>query len=101
MRKVRSNATKNRKEGYQAKAGKEFKERMKTDFLWANKISDNRKKANLASVKTRRNRKADTVEFVRSLRSQGTKYKDISAITGYSMGMISNIIKGKSHANLS
>ena len=101
MRKVRSNATKNRKEGYQAKAGKEFKERMKTDFLWAKKISDNRKKANLASVKTRRNRKADTVEFVRSLRSQGTKYKDISAITGYSMGMISNIIKGKSHANLS
>ena len=45
MHKVRSDATKNRAEGYQAEAGEKFKERFASDPEYAAKISKNRARA--------------------------------------------------------
>jgi hypothetical protein len=94
MRKVRSNATKNRKEGYQAKAGKEFKERMKTDFLWANKISEQRKKAKIESVKAKYLKDESRVVMVRQMRKNGCKYEEIKKATGFFISVISGILNG-------
>jgi hypothetical protein len=63
IKKVRSEATKSRKEGYQKKAGLEFKEKFKSDPEYAKKISENRKRANLASQEARKKKRSDHAEM--------------------------------------
>ena len=95
MKFVRSNATKNRKEGYQAEVGKKFKERFAADAEYSESIRKNRKLANLASIKVRQAAVADKVTQVRAMRAAGALYKDIQKQTGYSLGAISNILNNK------
>lgn len=97
MKNVRSNATKNRKEGYQAKSGEDFKKRMKSDLVWANKISENRKKAKAASIKAKYLKDEDRVAMVRRMRKDGYKYDEISKKTGFFISVISGIINGKQY----
>ena len=96
MRRVRSLATKDRVEGYQRKAGKEFKRKFASDASYAEIISQNRKRANAASIEVRRSIAAEKVELVRKMRQSGASYKQIQIQTGYSLGAISNIINRKS-----
>jgi hypothetical protein len=72
-------------------------ERMK-DVNYSVPLSENRKKAQKASLKTRRARCFEKVQLVFAMREIGNSYKEISKKTKYSLGMISNILKGKNHA---
>lgn len=95
MRTVRSNATKDRQEGYQKQAGEEFRKRMQQDDEFASRISVNRKKANAASIKVRQSAVSDKVAKVRQMRAEGYLYKQIQQETGYSLASISNILNNK------
>lgn len=95
MKFVRSNATKNRKEGYQVEAGKKFKERFAADEKYSESIRHNRKLANLASIKVRQSAVADKAIKVRDMRASGASYKDIKKETGYSLASISLILNNK------
>lgn len=97
MKNVRSNATKNRKEGYQAKAGQAFREKMKIDLVWANQISAQRKKAKEASIKAKYAKDEDRVALVRRMRKDGYKYDEISEKTGFFISVISGILNGKKY----
>jgi len=95
MRTVRSNATKDRQEGYQKQAGEEFRKRMQQDDEFASRISVNRKKANAASIKVRQSIVSDKVAKVRQMRAEGYLYKQIQQETGYSLASISYILNNK------
>jgi len=95
MRTVRSNATKDRQEGYQKQAGEEFRKRMQQDDEFASRISVNRKKANAASIKVRQSIVSDKVAKVRQMRAKGYLYKQIQQETGYSLASISYILNNK------
>jgi hypothetical protein len=95
MRTVRSNATKDRQEGYQKQAGEEFRKRMQQDDEFASRISVNRKKANAASIKVRQSIVLDKVAKVRQMRAEGYLYKQIQQETGYSLASISYILNNK------
>jgi hypothetical protein len=95
MRTVRSNATKDRQEGYQKQAGEEFRKRMQQDYEFASRISVNRKKANAASIKVRQSIVSDKVAKVRQMRAEGYLYKQIQQETGYSLASISYILNNK------
>ncbi len=95
MNKVKSDATKNRIEGYQSAAGEKFKERFFSDAEFALKISKNRAKAQEASLKIRRAGSAEKADMVRSMRALGSQYKDIQKATGYSLASISFILNNK------
>lgn len=95
MHKVRSDATKNRFEGYQAEVGQKFKERFVADAVYAEAISKNRIKAQQASLEIRRAGSAEKADMVRSLRILGLQYKEIQKATGYSLASISLILNNK------
>jgi len=95
LRKVRSNATKDRQEGYQKQAGEEFRKKMQQDKEYASRISENRKKANAKSVKVRQAAVSDKVTKVRQMRADGCLYKQIQEETGYSLAAISLILNRK------
>jgi hypothetical protein len=95
MHKIRSDATKNRVEGYQAQAGKKFKERFSSDAAYAEAVSKNRVEAQQASLKIRRAGSAEKADMVRSMRALGSQYKDIQKTTGYSLASISLILNNK------
>ena len=98
MHKVRSVATKNRTEGYQAEAGKKFKKRFATDFDYAEKISKNRvaaQKISSALIKLKSTAKA---EKVLAMRASGKKYSEIMQEVGCSIGFVSKVVN---HADIS
>jgi len=95
MHKVRSDATKNRFEGYQAEAGQKFKKRFVSDAVYAEAISKNRIKAQQASLEIRRAGSVEKADMVRSLRILGLQYKEIQKATGYSLASISHILNNK------
>jgi len=92
MNKVRSNATKNRKEGYQAKAGKEFKNKFSSDAEYSNKISINRRKAQEKSAQVIREKSLIKAQKVMSLRKEGMTYDQIKEIVDCSLGFISKVV---------
>ena len=92
MNKVRSNATKKRKEGYQSKAGKEFKNKFSSDAEYANKISINRRKAQEKSVQVIREKSLIKAQKVMSLRKEGMTYDQIKEIVDCSLGFISKVV---------
>lgn len=98
MHKVRSAATKKRTEGYQAEAGRKFKERFATDFYYAKKISKNRvaaQKISAALIKLKSTAKA---EKVLAMRASGKKYSEIMQEVGCSIGFVSKVVN---HADIS
>lgn len=97
MRKVRSNATACRKEGYQKAAGQAFAERFKADADYAKPISENRKKANAASVAAKYRQDEERVRMVRQLRKAGHKYDEISQKTGFFISVILGIVNNKQY----
>jgi hypothetical protein len=92
MNKVRSNATKNRKEGYQAKVGKQFKNKFSSDAEYANKISINRRKAQEKSAQIIREKSLIKAQKVMSLRKEGMTYDQIKEIVDCSLGFISKVV---------
>jgi hypothetical protein len=97
---ARSKATKNRQEGYQAIAGIAFKEKISTDSEFSKHISENRKKAKIASTLALHQKMNDRVQKVRQMRLHGSAYKEISQATGISISVISNILLGKSYVGV-
>ena len=97
---ARSQATRNRVEGYQAKAGVSFKERMLIDAEFSSRISENRKKAKIASMEALHLKMSEKVKQVRRMRLEGAAYKKISECTEFSIPMISNILLGKAYADV-
>ena len=98
MHKVRSDATKNRAEGYQAQAGEKFKERFASDPEYAAKISKNRARAQEASAATLRLRSAAKAEKILAMRADGKKYSEIVQEIGCSIGFVSKVVN---HADVS
>lgn len=100
MHKVRSNATACRNEGYQKAAGQAFAQRFKTDAAYAKPISENRKKANAASVAAKYKQDEERVRMVRQLRKAGHKYDEISQKTGFFISVISGIVNNKQYIGI-
>jgi hypothetical protein len=98
MHKVRSEATKNRTEGYQAEAGEKFKERFALDSEYAAKISKNRARAQEASAAASRLRSAAKAEKILAMRADGKKYSEIMQEVGCSIGFVSKVVN---HADIS
>jgi hypothetical protein len=98
MHKVRSDATKNRAEGYQAEAGEKFKERFASDPEYAAKISKNRARAQEASAAASRLRSAAKAEKILAMRADGKKYSEIVQEIGCSIGFVSKVVN---HADVS
>jgi hypothetical protein len=92
MHKVRSDATKNRTEGYQSEAGKRFKERFATDYEYSKKISKNRAKAQQASVESIKLKSSKKAEKILAMRADGKKYNDIMQEVGCSIGFVSKVV---------
>jgi hypothetical protein len=92
MKSVRSNATKNRKEGYQKEVGQAFRQRFASDANYAKPISENRKKANRASVEARNKISFEKAQMVLKLKSEGKKYSEIKNAINVSMGFISKVV---------
>jgi hypothetical protein len=92
MRKARSEATKNRKEGYQKSAGEAFKEKFKTNSEYAQRISDQRVKAQKASAQAIRLKSLVKAKKVLEMRSAGAKYDEIKRSVGCSIGFISKVV---------
>jgi hypothetical protein len=92
MKSVRSNATKNRKEGYQKEAGKKFKEKFSSDHDYAKSISEKKVKAQKASSNIIREKSAIKAKKVLDLRMQGKKYDEIVIEVGCSIGFVSKVI---------
>jgi hypothetical protein len=92
MKEVRSNATKFRVEGYQKEVGKIFKQRFKSDPEFAKNISENRAKAQKASVEVIRLKSFEKAKKVLQMRALGAKYDDIKKSVGCSMGFISKVV---------
>lgn len=92
MHKVRSDATKNRAEGYQAQAGEKFKERFASDPEYAAKISKNRARAQEASAAASRLRSAAKAEKILAMRADGKKYSEIVQEIGCSIGFVSKVV---------
>lgn len=92
MHKVRSDATKNRIEGYQAEAGKKFKERFAKDFEYAEKISKNRTKAQKASAASTRLKSSEKAKKILAMRADGKKYSDIMKEVECSIGFVSKVV---------
>ena len=97
MHKARSYATTCRKEGYQKATGQAFAERFKTDAEYAKPISENRKRANAASVAAKYRQDEERVRMVRQLRKAGHKYDEISQKTGFFISVISGIVNNKQY----
>jgi hypothetical protein len=98
MHKVRSDATKNRIEGYQFEAGKKFKKRFVSDPDYALKISKNRVIAQQASAASLRLKSAAKAEKILAMRASGKKYSEIVQEIGCSIGFVSKVVN---HANIS
>jgi DNA-directed RNA polymerase specialized sigma24 family protein len=98
MKKVRSEATKNRHEGYQVDAGEKFKQKFASDPEYASKISKNRVKAQEASAAASRLRSAKKAEKILAMRADGKKYTEIMQEIGCSIGFVSKVVN---HANIS
>lgn len=98
MHKVRSDATKNRVEGYQKKAGEIFKERFITDADYAAKISNNRIKAQQASAAVSRLKSAIKIKKILAMRADGKKYNEIMQEVDCSIGFVSKVVN---HASIS
>ena len=98
MNKVKSDATKNRIEGYQSAAGEKFKERFFSDAEFAFKISKNRAKAQEASVALIRLKSSAKAEKIHTMRAEGKKYSEIMQAVGCSIGFVSKVVN---HADIS
>ena len=98
MNKVKSDATKNRIEGYQSAAGEKFKERFFSDAEFAFKISKNRAKAQEASVALIRLKSSAKAEKILTMRAEGKKYSEIMQAVGCSIGFVSKVVN---HADIS
>ena len=98
MHKVRSDATKNRTEGYQAEAGEKFKKRFATDLDYASKISKNRVMSQQASAASSRLKSAAKAEKILVMRASGKKYNEIMQEVGCSIGFVSKVVN---HADIS
>lgn len=98
MNKVKSDATKNRIEGYQSAAGEKFKERFFSDAEFALKISKNRAKAQEASVASIRLKSSAKAEKILTMRAEGKKYSEIMQAVGCSIGFVSKVVN---HADIS
>lgn len=92
MNKVRSEATKHRVEGYQAEAGKKFKERFLVDHEYASVISKNRAKAQEASAASARLKSAAKAEKILAMRAEGRKYSEIMQEVDCSIGFVSKVV---------
>ena len=92
MHQVRSQATMLRVEGYQTGVGQKFKERFALDKPFANRISQNRVKAQQASVAVIRTKSAEKAKQVLELRTQGKKYSEIVEVVGCSIGFVSKVV---------
>lgn len=92
MHKVRSDATNNRVEGYQAEAGKKFKKRFATDAEYASKISKNRIKAQQASSASIRSKSSIKAEKILAMRANGKKYNEIMKEVNCSIGFVSKVV---------
>jgi len=92
MHKIRSEATKNRVEGYQSEVGKKFKERFASDHEYATKISKNRAKAQEASVATKRLKSSLKAKKILAMRVEGKKYSEIMQAVGCSIGFVSKVV---------
>ena len=89
---VRSKATKNRKEGYQKKAGEKFKERFSSDIDYAKSISESRARAQKASIDVVRKKSLIKADQILRLRKEGKKYDEIVAQVGCSIGFVSKVV---------
>jgi hypothetical protein len=100
MKKVRSEATKSREEGYQKEAGSRFKEKMLQQSEYSDRIRSNRRASNAASLKVRRGASEEKAKQVIAMRNSGCKYSEIQKETGYSLGAISLIVNKKMMASV-
>jgi hypothetical protein len=100
MKKVRSEATKSRKEGYQKETGGRFKEKMLQQSEYSDRIRSNRRASNAASLKVRRGASEEKAKQVIAMRNSGCKYSEIQKETGYSLGAISLIVNKKMMASV-
>jgi hypothetical protein len=96
MKRVKSQATKNRKEGYQKEAWLIVKKKMAEDNSYNEKIRESRRKAKLVSQAACNKKNEERVRCVRQMRAQGYKYSEISKETGFFISVISGIVNGKS-----
>lgn len=92
MFKVRSEATKNRQEGYQIESGAKFKEKFARDAEYAVKISTSRARAQQASAEVIRHKSAIKAKKVLAMRAQGKKYIEIAEEVGCSIGFVSKVV---------
>jgi hypothetical protein len=95
IKNVRSRATKNRKEGYQAKTWQATKAKMENDPAFAERIKLAKKKAKQESQKSVNAKNEGRVKLVRQLRANGCKYGEISEKTGFFISVISGILNNK------
>lgn len=98
MHKIKSDATKNRVEGYQTQVGEKFKERFSSDAVYAEAVSKNRVKAQQASAAATRIKSAIKAEKVLTLRAAGKKYSEIMQEVDCSIGFVSKVVN---HASVS
>ena len=89
---ARSNATKNRKEGYQTAVGEKFKERLLLDSAYAAKVSKSRAKAQRASVAVVRLKSTVKAEKILAMRADGKKYSEILKEVDCSIGFVSKVV---------
>jgi hypothetical protein len=98
---ARTAATKRAKGQYSGKEMAEYnasyKERME-DPEFAKKVSEDRTKAQKASIVALHAKMQDKVQLVRQLREEGKTYQQISDVVALSTTTVWNIIKGKTYA---
>lgn len=92
MNKVKSDATKNRREGYQYKSTATFKKRFSEDQEFADQVKKNRAKAQAASAETVRKRSSEKAKKILDLRSQGLSYTKIMKEVQCSIGFVSKVV---------
>jgi len=92
MHQVKSDATKNRVEGYQHKGVTTFKNRLAFDSDFSSRVSSNRAKAQAASADVIRAKSAEKAEQILILRSQGKTYSAIMKEVGCSIGFVSKVV---------
>lgn len=96
----RSSATKNRQEGYQKQAGEEFKNRFNSDEAYKNRVSSNRKLANIKSREARQENSWLDIVIARHMRTEGSKLQEIAHETGKSVAWASLITRRLAYASV-
>jgi hypothetical protein len=95
MHSVRSNATKNRKEGYQKSVAEIIAKKAKEDPAYEARMKEGKRKAQAASSAKVRAQSELLVAKIHDLRADGMLYKEIAEEINRSQAFVCNIVKGK------